>query len=237
MGRYNLLRPHLLVWAVIVLVIANSIIISNVIGDRVNFTVSEINIDDKDNDNDGTMDSNSKDLISCGRRGFTENRGQLTNDEVLFYDQGGNVWFTADGVWFELREEIKIPESRVSSLESPELQTHTLTHTQTHPQKYKRIILKQEFVGANAVKPVGQERLSWDSNFFFGKNPDEWRTNVPSYQEIFYENLYDGIDLRYYNTQSGLKYDLIVHPGAEVNQIKIQYYGIEDLTIDGSGNR
>jgi len=30
-------------------------------------------------------------------RSFTENLGQLDDDDILFYDQRGRVWFTGDG--------------------------------------------------------------------------------------------------------------------------------------------
>ena len=61
--------------------------------------------------------TNANNLLSNAPRAFTENRGQLENDEVRFYAQGGGLWFTDDGVWFELREEISIvrQESRVKS--------------------------------------------------------------------------------------------------------------------------
>jgi hypothetical protein len=106
---------------------------------------------------------------------------------------------------------------------------------QMEPRKYKRVILKQEFVGANQVRPVGRERLSWNSNFFYGNDSSKWCVDVPNYNEIYYENLYDGIDLRYYTNEKGLKYDFIVHPGANAKQIAVRYDGAEGITIvDGS---
>ena len=47
-----------------------------------------------------------KELLSNAPQAFTENRGQFGNDEVRFYDQCGVVWFTDDGVWMEIYEEI-----------------------------------------------------------------------------------------------------------------------------------
>ncbi|WP_455393055.1 DUF7948 domain-containing protein [[Eubacterium] cellulosolvens] len=167
-------------------------------------------------------------LLSNPPRAFTANYGQLENEEIRFYTQDGSVWFTDDGVWFELKE---YNENR-----GQEQQTPTLSHTPTHTQKYKRVILKQEFVSANRIIPIGKERLSWNSNFFYGNDSSKWVTEVPNYREIFYKNIYDGIDLRYYLNQNGLKYDYIVHPGFAVEQIRIKYHGIEELAIDGLSN-
>ena len=36
---------------------------------------------------------------------FTANMGQLGNDDVRFYTKGGSMWFTSDGVWFDVRDE------------------------------------------------------------------------------------------------------------------------------------
>ncbi|WP_455392781.1 DUF7948 domain-containing protein, partial [[Eubacterium] cellulosolvens] len=185
---------------------------------------------------------------------FTENQGQLGSENIRFYVQGGGIWFSDNGVWFELKEEIPVKslESRVESRESifrgqgseargqgsSTPQTHTLPnpHTHTPIHKYKSVILKQEFVSANRIIPIGKERLSWNSNFFYGNVSEKWCTDVPNYGEVYYENLYDGIDLRYYSNEKGLKYDLIVHPGVDPSQIKIKYEGADNLNIDGSGN-
>ena len=44
---------------------------------------------------------------------FTKNKGQIENDEVQFYCQGGGIWFTTDGVWFEIREEVNVEDREV----------------------------------------------------------------------------------------------------------------------------
>jgi hypothetical protein len=83
---------------------------------------------------------------------------------------------------------------------------------------------------------LGRERLSWNSNFFYGNDSDKWCTDVHNYADVYYENLYDGIDLRYYTNEKGLKYDFIVHPGAAIEQIRLRYEGADELEIDNSGN-
>ena len=108
---------------------------------------------------------NAEQLIVNDPPPFIENRGQLENENVRFYSQSGNVWFTDDGVWFEIREYVE-PRGRGSEarglggvrglnfeprdrLETPEIVS------------YKRVILKQEFVGANLVKPIGREQFGY----------------------------------------------------------------------------
>ena len=178
--------------------------------------------------------SDANKLLANTPQAFTENRGQLKNDNVKFYAQGGGLWFTNDSVWFELREEItkNSRESSVESQESGELFDPLSRFEPPEPVKYKSVVLKQEFVGANHVRPVGRQKFSYHSNFFYGNDSSKWRTEVPNYQEIYYENLYDGIDLRYYTNENGLKYDFMLHPGANINQIVVRYKGAKGLELD-----
>ena len=234
------------------------------------FTDQRLVIDKSDHDHN--VIENAEQLLSNAPRAFTANRGQLVNDDVLFYDQGGAVWFSADGVWFELREyteskgqgsdlpaKNRIFEDNIMS-ENPihskpsrpdpllpdsqggvrdrdlgfgnwdsELTTNNYELTTS---EYRRVILKQEFIGANNVIPKGRERLGWNSNFFYGNNSSNWCTNVPNFSEIWFENLYDGIDLKYYTNEKGLKYNFIVHPGANPNKIRLRYQGAKNLAIN-----
>ncbi len=179
-------------------------------------------------------------LLSTAPRAFTENQDQLENDEVRFYDQGGDVWFTDSCVWFELRDNIDTRgqgsqlrgQGGVSGFDFDPMGTFETPG----PLVYKRVVLKQEFVGANKVKPEGREQVEWYNNYLFGNDSLQGYPNVPNYQQIFYENLYNGIDLRYYFSGSSLKYDFIIHPGADPNQIRVKYEGADGLVVDGAGN-
>jgi DNA-binding MarR family transcriptional regulator len=164
---------------------------------------------------------------------FTKNMGQIENDSVEFYIPGGGVWFMDDGVCFELREEIENGgqgsqlrgQGGVREIDFDSIGKYDVPE----PVSYKRMVLKQEFVGANEVKPLGREKLSWYSNFFYGNISSNWRTSVPNYREVYYENIYDNIDLRYYSNKNGLKYDFIVHPGGVPKDIKLKIDGATGL--------
>ena len=173
---------------------------------------------------------NTKELLHRVPRALTENKGQLENDEVRFYDQGGSVWFTDSGVWFELKEELSNKYRDQKNSFDPMTKYKT-----QEPTEYKKNVIKLEFLGVNQVRPVGRERLGWNSNFFYGNDSSKWCTDVPNYGEVFYENLYDGIDLRYYTNEKGLKYDFIIHPSADYTRIKVKLEGHNDLMMDENG--
>jgi hypothetical protein len=195
--------------------------------------IPDIPIIDSTQENANTLFGNTLTAI-------TKNRGQLDNDEVRFYVQGGGFWFTDDGVWIELREYAETRDQGselrgqggVSGLDIDPMDWFR----EPEAVEYRRMVLKQEFIGANSVRPLGRGPLGYYSNFFYGNDSSKWCTQVPNYQEVYYENLYNGIDLRYYTNENGLKYDFIVHPGTNPNQIIIKWKGADDLLIDRTGN-
>ncbi|UTW62307.1 gliding motility-associated C-terminal domain-containing protein [bacterium SCSIO 12741] len=89
-----------------------------------------------------------------------------------------------------------------------------------------------EFVGAN---PEAKVKGNFPSisyyNFFLGDDPDQWVSDVPAYQEVIYEDLYPGIDLKIYSKEDQLKYEFIVDPMADPSQIQLRYKGQDQLKI------
>ncbi|MCK5561450.1 MAG: SBBP repeat-containing protein, partial [Thermoplasmata archaeon] len=163
---------------------------------------------------------------------FTENRGQINENAVKYYIQGKGAWFLDDGVVFEIREKINV-ESQESE-DSFHVNYHEFENANLNPMK--SVILKLNFEEANEVIPKGQRLLPHESNFFYGNESSKWYTNVPNYQEIIYENLYNNIDLRYYSSDKGLKYDFIIHPNGDPSDIVMSYEGAQELYIDSIGN-
>lgn len=68
-------------------------------------------------------------------------------------------------------------------------------------------------------------------NYFLGNDPGKWASEVSSYTEIYYRNIYPGIDLKLYSQNASLKYEFIVAPRADVNQIQLHYKGASALSL------
>ena len=90
------------------------------------------------------------------------------------------------------------------------------------------------FDGAASVSPVGLQQSQSRFNYFVGA-PSAWRTNVPGYEKVGYEGLYDGVDLYTWGHADNLKYEFHVAPGADYRQISMSYAGIQGLTLDSQG--
>ena len=71
--------------------------------------------------------------------------------------------------------------------------------------------------------------MGYPTNYFIGQ---EAITNVDSFQEVWYFNIYDNVDLRYFMSDNGLKYEFIVHPGGDPNDIKLSYSNDVKLKVE-----
>ncbi len=139
---------------------------------------------------------------------FTENRGQLGEEELLFVHTSSKTSFafSGDGYLVELRG-----------------------------QDAKSTVLKVSFSGANFVLPQGRDRLPHNNNYLRGSSPAGWITGVPNFQTLVYEDLYDKIDLIFYFSEKGLKYDLRLDPGADPEDILLCYEGCDDIYLGSEG--
>ena len=80
------------------------------------------------------------------------------------------------------------------------------------------------------------DELPWKSNYLTGGNASEWRTNVPNFRRVKYEQVYPGIDLIYYGEDGSIEYDFTVAPHRLPQSIVMQYAGASDLKIDDAGD-
>lgn len=97
--------------------------------------------------------------------------------------------------------------------------------------------IQLSFVNASAgLNLEAQELLPGVMNYLLGNEPDEWRTNLPTYGSLVYRQIYPGIDLTYNGETTTLKGTYQVAPGADPGQIRWRYSGAKSVDIDEGGN-
>ncbi|MBI2269529.1 MAG: SBBP repeat-containing protein [Bacteroidetes bacterium] len=165
---------------------------------------------------------------------FLENKGQMVDMNgkpvpfVLFKAEapGVNLFITEKGLTYMFFE----PEDAstpISIRENEEEETKI---------KWSRIDL--ELGGASIKKEniVTEGKSNYFNQYFLGHCPNGI-TEVHSYEKITIKNVYSNIDWVFYNSnKTGFKYDFIVHPGADPNNIKLLYRSKNQLNIDEQGN-
>ncbi len=149
-----------------------------------------------------------------------ENKGQW-NESVLFRAEipAGRFYIDHQGFTYQLYEGDKLAamHSDDAAFQFSDIGIHTI---------------KTRFVNALPPSKIHtSEPSDFHTNFFLGNDSSNWAGHVKSYSWMERQELYAGIDLHVYRKHPNLKYDLIVHPGSDPNQIKLDYTGADSLVL------
>src|SRR2546427_806322 len=160
---------------------------------------------------------------------FQANQGQ-TDRQVKFLSRGSGytLFLTPTDAVLALKQ--GKPEAKV------EAQKEAVTTSNSEPRT-SNTVLRMRLVGANPKpKMVGLDEQPGKVNYFIGKDPAKWRTNIPTYAKVQYHAVYPGVDLVYYGNQRQLEFDFIVAPGADTNAIRLKFEGPDRLEVDAQGD-
>jgi hypothetical protein len=103
------------------------------------------------------------------------------------------------------------PASQVRYLARGSAYTLYFAPTEIVLTKQSQRPLRTRLAGANpSARIAGEDQQPSKSNYFVGKDPNQWRTGVPNFSRVRYSAVYPGIDLVYYGADGHLEYDWIV---------------------------
>jgi len=89
-----------------------------------------------------------------------------------------------------------------------------------------------KFSSDRSIRPEAKGELEGKVNYFIGNDPAFWRTDIPTFKEVVYREVYPGIDLVYSGNQRRLKYTFYLRQHSDPDQILMIYDGIESLCVD-----
>jgi len=171
---------------------------------------------------------------------FTQNMGQLVDmqqnlrSDVLFKGSGNgaDIYLRKTGVSYVLTNLNEI--ANTIDIEAEEARNSGKKHEAvSHSMKLQRVDIDFEDCNLNA-QIITAEQVEGYNNYYYAHCPDGI-LNVHSYNEVTAQNIYKNIDVKYYGgKQQGLKYDIVVNPGGNPNDIKIKYSGADNLKVEGS---
>ena len=94
-------------------------------------------------------------------------------------------------------------------------------------------VLNLRFVGANPnARLAGADRGTGTVNYLTGS---EHHTNLPTYHQLVYRELWPGIDMAFSGVGGSLKYEFRLRPGADPGDIRLAYAGAEGLALGAGG--
>src|SRR6266478_5521073 len=159
---------------------------------------------------------------------FEANQGQ-TDSSVKFLSRGVgySLFFTTDEAVVVLRRPT-VGAIR-HAVKSP-------TPNPT-PDAQSFAVMRMRFAGANPAPRIeGSKQLLGKMNYLIGNDPKEWRSNIPTYARVRYQEVYPGVSAVYYGTQGQLEYDLLIDPGVDPTVIELDFEGADKVKIDAQGN-
>ncbi len=107
----------------------------------------------------------------------------------------------------------------------------------TKTRNQKPAAFHMRLVGANgSPQAEGLDQLPTRSNYFIGTDATKWRTDIPNFGRVKYEEVYPGVDLIYHGNQQQLEYDFLVAAGANPRAIKMAFEGVRRMYVDSQGD-
>lgn len=88
-------------------------------------------------------------------------------------------------------------------------------------------------LSANLVENKVQQHYY---NYLLGNDSSKWKSNIHPALSIDYQKLYEGIDMHLSSEKNNIKYDFIVAPNANANQIQLRIDGADKIAIARDGN-
>ncbi len=82
-----------------------------------------------------------------------------------------------------------------------------------------------------STRGEGLDRLPGSNNYYAGKDPSQWRVNVPTFARVRYAGVYPGIDVVYHGSRRRLEYDFHVAPGADPAAIRLVFDRVRSLDL------
>lgn len=137
---------------------------------------------------------------------FTENKGQWNNIIQFTSERNGLITtVTESGIYFDFfnREESIITGN----------------------------VIKFELVNSNTLNFIPENKSVENYNYFIGNDKSKWITDVKRYSKLVANNVYEGINLAYYIENNNPRYDFIVEPYANPENISISFKGIKDINL------
>lgn len=167
-----------------------------------------------------------------GRRVFIKNNGQfdkiLPNNPIIDYvysKDNEQIFFSKQGVTYFLQKKYSMSHEQHEAMERGKEETL---------KSSKKAFVNVNWENSNPnVELVVSEKQTYYQTF------GEQKYKSECYKKITYKNIYNNIDIEYLFTngrEDGIKYNVILHPGAHVEDVKIKYMGDVNKMVLKKGN-
>src|SRR5690606_30703605 len=78
---------------------------------------------------------------------------------------------------------------------------------------------------------TGSKEQKHHYNYYLGSDAAKWKSNIHPNLSVDYAGIYKGIDLHVASEERTIKYDFIVHAGANPDIIQLEFEGVEQIRL------
>jgi len=170
-------------------------------------------------------------------RFFIENKGQFKlpvssdfKSPVHYaYDEGPTkIFFTPKGIVYSFLEKNNKKNDEEEKGRKKIKNSKDFLEEEREEKKvtFRTDVVSAEWEGANENVEIVSENQSQEyfSYSFDGKEGKQNINYIYGYKKLTYKNLYPNIDVEYvFHPNDGIKYSIILHPGADVSLVKLKY--------------
>lgn len=153
---------------------------------------------------------------------FIQNKGQWPS-QVQYKAEipGGSFWIQNNGFAYQLFDTtVFIPDHKPQAL----------------PETVTTLFFLQQLENAELNQAEEDDELPGYFNYYLGSDSTKWSDHVKRFQNINFQNVYEGINLRVHGKSKSIKYQFELAPHADPNLISWHYHDSLQLELDTSGN-
>ncbi|MBL7892102.1 MAG: hypothetical protein JNL63_05690 [Bacteroidia bacterium] len=177
---------------------------------------------------------------------FIENLGQFDGKDNLpssaisygIISEGQQIYFSSKGLTYryDIRE---YPKELLAEIEKEQQE-----RKKEKPGEFERELeekakttvyaVSMEWLNTNPEAKIQAEDIV-PEYYTYGDGKEFYKASA--YKKLMYKNLYPNIDVEYvFHEKEGIKYSLILHPGADPSKIQMKYSGADMIYKDAAGN-
>ncbi len=176
-------------------------------------------------------------------KSFIENKGQFpkvnnANVEFAIDDNGTKIYFSSTGITYSFfQNEIKSKKEIERELLSGKSESER--EREEHESSVKTDKVNITWENANpSTKIIAAEKSETYFSYAIKTGTEVTNiNNINGYKKITYKDLYPNIDVIYtFHPAEGIKYAVILHPGADASQVKMKYSDATKISVSADNN-
>lgn len=175
---------------------------------------------------------------------FVKNNGQVfdTKDkprpdvEYIAESNGIRLFFTREGVSYVFVEKAPKKDKKAEENRRHQSKNAPEVPSDSYVKEIKTHKVEMKIVDANpSMTILANQQADHYCNYYLPRKRGGAIERVPVFRKLVYQNVYKNIDLVFYSAEQGIKYDLVVRPGGQVEDIRLKYHGATKLEISQKG--